>query len=396
MRTHLRRPASSSATDFSSDFKITHKDFSTIPSMHEPANIEELQDIVRATERIRVCGAGTKPALSNGAIISTAGMSGILEYEPTEYTFTALAGTPLSEIRDALAKNGQLFPFDPPFVEAGATLGGTTASGLSGPGRFRYGGIRDFILGVKMVTGEGRAVFGGGKVVKNAAGFDIPKLVTGSLGRLGVLVELTFKVFPTPETWTTIRADFSDVETGNAAMIRLAMAQEELQCLDLDPPGRVWLRIGGLSAAVSARTDRVRNILLQADSDVKIETLSGDDDAQVWNDAREFRWVPGNHQLVKVPIAPAQVVKAEKFLTEAGFESVRRYSVGGNVLWLALPENAGKDELDLVCQTLGRPALALTGNWSDPQRGLRQGPAFADRLLTVFDPDSRFNFTPTA
>jgi hypothetical protein len=106
--------------------------------------------------------------------------------------------------------------------------------------------------------------------------------------------------------------------------------------------------------------------------------------------------VPGNHQLVKVPIAPAQVVKAEKFLTEAGFESVRRYSVGGNVLWLALPENAGKDELDLVCQTLGRPALALTGNWSDPQRGLRQGPAFADRLLTVFDPDSRFNFTPTA
>jgi len=364
--------------------------------MHQPANIEELQDIVRASERIRVCGAETKPALSNGATVSTAGMSGILEYEPTEYTFTALAGTPLSEIRDALAKNGQLFPFDPPFVEAGATLGGTTASGLSGPGRFRYGGIRDFILGVKMVTGEGRAVFGGGKVVKNAAGFDIPKLVTGSLGRLGVLVELTFKVFPMPETWTTIRADFSDVETGNAAMIRLAMAQEELQCLDLDPPGRVWLRIGGLSAAVSARTDRVRNILLQADSGVKIETLSGDDDAQVWSDAREFRWVPDNHQLVKVPIAPAQVVKAEKFLTEANFESVRRYSVGGNVLWLALPENAGENDLDLVCQTLARPALALTGKWSDPQRGPRQGPAFADRLLTVFDPDSRFNFAPTA
>ncbi|MGZ0167562.1 MAG: FAD-binding protein [Planctomycetales bacterium] len=364
--------------------------------MHQPANIEELQDIVRASERIRVCGAGTKPALSNGATVSTAGMSGILEYEPTEYTFTALAGTPLSEIRDALAKNGQLFPFDPPFVEAGATLGGTTASGLSGPGRFRYGGIRDFILGVKMVTGEGRAVFGGGKVVKNAAGFDIPKLVTGSLGRLGVLVELTFKVFPTPETWTTIRADFSDVETGNAAMIRLAMAQEELQCLDLDPPGRVWLRIGGLSAAVSARTDRVRNILLQADSGVKIETLSGGEDAQVWSDAREFQWVPDNHQLIKVPIAPAQVVKAEKFLAEVSFESVRRYSVGGNVLWLALPENAGEDELDLVCQTLGRPALALTGNWSDPQRGLRQGPAFADRLLTVFDPDSRFDTAPTA
>ena len=364
--------------------------------MYQPANIEELQDIVRASENIRVRGAGTKPALSNGATICTSGLSGILEYEPSEYTFTALAGTPLAEIRDALAENGQLFPFDPPFVEAGATLGGTTASGISGPGRFRYGGIRDFILGVRMVTGEGRVVFGGGKVVKNAAGFDIPKLVTGSLGRLGVLVELTFKVFPTPETWTTIRADFSGIKTGNTAMIRLAMAQEELQCLDLESSGRLWLRLGGLSAAVDGRVDRVRNLLQQVNSDVKIETLSGDEDLQVWSEAREFRWIPDKHQLVKVPISPAQVVKAEQLLTEASFESVRRYSVGGNVLWLSIPESAGGDEIDRLCEQLGRSALALTGSWSDPRRGSRQGQVFADRLLTVFDPDSRFSAAPTA
>lgn len=364
--------------------------------MHQPANIQELQDLVRTSEHLRVCGAGTKPALSNGATISTSGMSGILEYEPSEYTFTALAGTPLSEIRDALAKNGQLFPFDPPFVEAGATLGGTTASGLSGPGRYRYGGIRDFILGVRMVTGEGRAVFGGGKVVKNAAGFDIPKLVTGSLGRLGVLVELTFKVFPTPEIWTTIQADYSGIDAGNAAMIKLAMSQEEVQCLDLEPSGRLWLRLGGLSAAVTTRVDRVRNLLQQAESNVKIETLSRDDDAQAWSDAREFRWVPENHQLIKLPISPAQVVQAEQLLTAARFESIRRYSVGGNVLWLAVPETVGGNEIDRLCQQLGRPALALTGSWSDPQRGPRQGQAFADRLLMVFDPDSRLVIAPTA
>ena len=364
--------------------------------MHQPANIEELQDFVRASQNIRVCGAGTKPALSAGANVSTSGMSGILEYEPSEYTFTALAGTPLSEIRDALAENGQLFPFDPPLVEAGATLGGTTASGLSGPGRFRYGGIRDFILGVKMVTGEGRAVFGGGKVVKNAAGFDIPKLVTGSLGRLGVLVELTFKVFPVPETWTTICADFPRLETGNSAIIRLAMAQEELQCLDFEPPGRLWLRLGGLSAAVDGRVDRVRNLLQQVDAGVKNEVLSGTWDAQAWNDAREFRWVPADHQLIKLPISSAQVVIAEQLLAEASFESVRRYSVGGNVLWLAVPERVGGDEVDRLCQQLGRPALALAGSWSDPQRGLRHGQAFAERLLTVFDPDSRFEMTTTA
>lgn len=364
--------------------------------MYQPANIEELQDFVRSSQNIRVCGAGTKSGLSAAATVSTAGMSGILEYESSEYTFTALAGTPLSEIRDALAENGQLFPFDPPLVEAGATLGGTTASGLSGPGRFRYGGIRDFILGVRMVTGEGRVVFGGGKVVKNAAGFDIPKLVTGSLGRLGVLVELTFKVFPMPERWTTIRAEFSGIETGNSAMIRLAMAQEELQCLDLESSGRLWLRLGGLSAAVDGRVDRVRNLLQQADAGVKIEILSGADDAQVWSDAREFCWIPENHQLVKVPISPSQLVKAEQLLTETGFESVRRYSVGGNVLWLAIPETAGGDEVDRLCQQLGRPALALTGTWSDPQRGPRQGQPFADRLLTVFDPDFRFRAASTA
>ncbi|NQV24117.1 MAG: FAD-binding protein [Rhodopirellula sp.] len=363
--------------------------------MHQPVSIDELQDIVRSSEKVRACGAGTKPALSHNATVTTAGMSGILEYEPSEYTFTALAGTPLSEIRDALAKNGQLFPFDPPFVEAGATLGGTTASGLSGPGRFRYGGIRDFILGVKMVTGEGRAVFGGGKVVKNAAGFDIPKLVTGSLGRTGILVELTFKVFPIPEIWTTIRADFSNIEQANAAMIRLAMSQQELQCLDLEPPGRVWLRIGGLSSAVAVRTDRVRSLLQNGDSSVNIETFSGAEDARIWSDAREFRWVSGDRSLIKMPISPTQVTLAEKLLNQADFESTRRYSVGGNVLWLAVPETVTGNAIDHLCQELGRPALALTGSWDDPQRGPRHGQVFASRLLSVFDPGSRFLVSPT-
>lgn len=364
--------------------------------MHKPASIDELQDIIRSSEKVRACGAGTKPALSHEATLTMSGMSGILEYEPSEYTFTALAGTPLSEIRDALAENGQLLPFDPPFVEAGATIGGTTASGLSGPGRFRYGGIRDFILGVKMVTGEGRAVFGGGKVVKNAAGFDIPKLVTGSRGRTGILVELTFKVFPVPETWTTIKADYADVDQANAAMIRLAMSQEEFQCLDLEPPGRVWLRIGGLSGAVAARTDRVRTLLQNGDTGVSVETFSDEKDLQLWSDAREFRWVSGDQQLIKMPISPTQVTLAEKLLSESDFENTRRYSVGGNVLWLAVPESVGGKAIDHLCQQLGRSALALTGSWSDPQRGPRHGQVFADRLLSVFDPGSRFLVSPTA
>src|SRR4029450_4463398 len=91
----------------------------------------------------------------------------------------------------ALAARGQSLRCDPFLLDAGATLGGTVAAGLSGPGRFRYGGLRDFILGVRFVDGLGRLMHMGGKVVKNAAGFDLPKFLVGSLGRFGVLAELT-------------------------------------------------------------------------------------------------------------------------------------------------------------------------------------------------------------
>ena len=95
-------------------------------------------------------------------------------------------------------------PCEALFAEAGATLGGTVAAATSGPGRLRFGGVRDFLLGVRFVTGDGRVVFGGGKVVKNAAGFDLPKLMVGGLGRFGVLTELTFKVFPKPEKFASL------------------------------------------------------------------------------------------------------------------------------------------------------------------------------------------------
>jgi glycolate oxidase FAD binding subunit len=125
-----------------------------------PTSPTELAEAVRSAPRVLACGAGTKPRLSQVAgdvvKISTAKLRGIVEYEPTEFTFTALAGTPVREIAATLAESGQYLPFDPMFTEAGATLGGTVAAGTSGSGRFRYGGLRDFILGVRFVDGSGR------------------------------------------------------------------------------------------------------------------------------------------------------------------------------------------------------------------------------------------------
>ena len=124
----------------------------TLPT-HAPANANEVQELVRSTPRLIPQGAQTKSPLlaADATRLDMTQLTGISEYDPGEYTFTAFAGTRLSEIAAALAEHGQTMPFDPPLVEAGATLGGTIAAGLSGSGRYRYGGVRDFILGVQEV-----------------------------------------------------------------------------------------------------------------------------------------------------------------------------------------------------------------------------------------------------
>ena len=116
-----------------------------------PSSVDDLVDAVRAYPQALPVGERTKPSMvpSDAETISCRGLSGILEYEPSEYTFTASAGTSLLEIEAALGKYGQYLPFEPPLAESGATLGGMIASGLNGPGTFRFGGIRDFILGVR-------------------------------------------------------------------------------------------------------------------------------------------------------------------------------------------------------------------------------------------------------
>ncbi len=231
-------------------------------ALTRPASIAEVQAAVRAAPpgaRILARGRGTKRPLStppDGAVVlDISGLSGIIEYEPGEFTFTALAGTPIAEIAAALAGHGQFLPFDPPLADAGATLGGTVAAGLSGPGRYRYGGVRDFILGIRYVDGAGEVVRTGGKVVKNAAGFDISKLMAGSLGSLGVLVELTFKVFPKPEAYATLRVPHPTLDAALATLHRLTGSQMDL--LRARPGARArWRGPVGAAGRIGCRAAR--------------------------------------------------------------------------------------------------------------------------------------------
>ena len=351
--------------------------------MIQPATIDEVQTVVRASTRLAIRGGGTKSALStpaNGAtVVDLASLSGIVEYNPGEYTFTALAGTRVSEIQAALAEHGQYLPFDPPLVERGATLGGTVASGLSGPGRYRYGGVRDFILGVRFVDGRGEIVRGGGKVVKNSAGFDIPKLMVGSLGSLGVLVELTFKVFPRSPAHVTIRAEYKTLADALDSFYRLYTARIEIDSLDLVPrPDSVELlvRLAGLPEALPARAERIRNL-------VGGEVLA--EDEAVWREAREFTWVNTGWTLIKVPLTPKRIPDLESRL--GSMQTLRRYSAG-NVGWVAVadsPENMGG-----LLASLALPGLVIIGATPNPRIGYRNGQTFESRIKLTFDPHNRF------
>jgi glycolate oxidase FAD binding subunit len=340
---------------------------------------ERIQDAVLSKPRVRPTGGGSKPALSGWGNLTMNEVSGVLEYNPQEYTFTALAGTPVQDVQDLLAKHAQYLPFDPPLVKAGATLGGTVASGLSGPGRYRFGGVRDFLLGVKFVSGEGQLVTGGSKVVKNAAGFDFPKLMVGSLGQFGVLVELTFKVFPQPESYKTLGVDFASFEEANKAMQKLAMSNLELACLELLPPNRLLVRVGGLKEALTKRTEHLQQFLSK-----EAEPL---DDAATWQEAREFSWLPDDHSLIKIPLSPSKVQSVEKVLEPLNL--TKRYGVGGNVLYIAWA-NSNKEQLNKFLNQHNLSALAITGSWANPLLGKGAGQAFQKRIISVLDPQGKF------
>jgi len=140
-----------------------------------------------------------------GELLDVSAHRGIVTYEPTELVVTARAATPLAELGSALAERGQWLAFEPPGFQGAATLGGALAAGLSGPGRATYGAMRDFVLGAKLMDGEGRVLTFGGQVMKNVAGFDVSRLMAGSLGTLGLILEVSIKVLPLPVAQATLR-----------------------------------------------------------------------------------------------------------------------------------------------------------------------------------------------
>src|SRR5687768_16544528 len=198
-------------------------------------------------------GGGTKDfygGVLHGHKLDITGYRGIVAYEPTELVITARAGTPLAEVEAALEAKGQMLAFEPPHFGSGATIGGCVAAGLSGPRRPYAGALRDFLLGVRMLDGRRSDLKFGGQVMKNVAGYDVSRLMAGSMGTLGLLLEVSLKVLPSPGVAKTLKLDCSQAEA--IAMMNLQAGKPLPVTATAWGEGYRGGRLAGARAAVDA------------------------------------------------------------------------------------------------------------------------------------------------
>ncbi|HKQ24682.1 MAG TPA: glycolate oxidase subunit GlcE [Burkholderiales bacterium] len=219
--------------------------------------IQQFSETIRkaATEHthVRIRGSGAKDFYGLaliGDVLDTRPFTGIVEYESTELVLTARAGTPLRDVEAALTKNGQMLPFEPPHFGAAATLGGAVACGFSGPRRATAGSVRDFVLGVRMLNGLGNDLRFGGRVIKNVAGYDLPRLMTGSFGTLGLITEVSLKVLPVPQQECTLLLEMDEAAAIDS-MNRWAGKPLPVSA-SCHVDGSLYLRLAGAEPAVEA------------------------------------------------------------------------------------------------------------------------------------------------
>jgi glycolate oxidase FAD binding subunit len=343
--------------------------------------VEQFQEQVRAAVRdqrpLRIRGGGTKDWYGQdleGEILDTRGYVGIVDYEPTELVITARCGTPLAEIEAVLAEHRQMLAFEPPHFGMQATLGGTIAAGLSGPRRASSGALRDFVLGAKLLDGKAEVLTFGGQVMKNVAGYDVSRLLAGSLGTLGLLLEVSVKVLPLAFAETTLRFAMSEID----AIRKL----NEWAGQPLPISASCWID-GVLALRLSGAQAAVDNAVRELGGEV----MAGC--ARFWADLREQRhaFFDGDAPLwrLSVPSTVGAIVLGGNQLIEWG----------GAQRWLRAPADA--DSARRIRRTVGASGgHATLFRGGDKSVGVFQplAPPVArihERLKAGFDPSHIFN-----
>ena len=327
--------------------------------MHQPRNIAEIcgivADAISGGTKLEIIGGGTRAGFGApnraAAQLSLRNLSGVIEYEPAELVLTAWAGTTLAELNAVVAAKNQGFAFEP-WGDAGSTIGGVIAAGVAGARRVSAGSVRDHLLGFEAVSGRGERFKAGAKVVKNVTGYDLPKLVCGSWGRLAVLTQVTLKLLPRPPERLTLLWRGLDDASGFALM-RAAMCQPVDVAAAAFLPGRATLiRLDGFGPSVAAR----RAYLAVAAAEYGVpEALAEPEAAALWAACQGGAALAPALPLWRLSLPPRQALAAIAPLLALGGHYVADWA--GGLIWLTL--DGHEDEIRAqAAQAGGHATLA--------------------------------------
>jgi len=362
---------------------------------------------------LRIRGGGTKDFYGNGQlagqVLDTTQLQGITSYEPTELVVTVRAGTPLAELETLLAEHGQCLPFEPPHFtstgNASGTVGGMVAAGLSGPSRASVGAVRDYVLGATLINGRAEALTFGGQVMKNVAGYDVSRVLAGSLGVLGVIAEVSLKVLPIAPAEATLRFDCTQADAlrllngwgGQPLPLNASCwVNDAANGADDDQPtasdmGSLYLRLRGAVAAVQAAC-------IKLGGERQDTALAGRD----WDACRHqsLPWFAGHvaHDLWRLSVPQTAPVLVEKALGHLS----PLIEWHGAQRWYAVPIDDA-EKADQTATALRSAALAAGGHASlfracTIERNLSRFAPLSPAVLRIhralkheFDPHGLFN-----
>lgn len=363
--------------------------------MIRPANIDDLCAVIAEARdsgtKLRLRGGGTKDAIGapcDAQIIDMRGFAGVVDYDPPELVLTVGAGTPLAQIEALVAAEGQMLAFDP-FDhgamlgnDGGATIGGVIAAGVAGSARLSRGGARDHLLGFTAASGRGERFVAGAKVVKNVTGYDLPKLMAGSWGRLAALTEVTLKVLPAPRTRLTLAMRGLDAAGAVAAMARALGSAAEVTAAahlpDWQGGAVTALRLDGFAESVAARAAMLPEFAAVEDGDA------------LWLAVRDVTPLPAALPLWRLVVAPGRAPGVIAALPDAQW----LFDWAGGLIWLA--SNADPAAIRTAAEAAGGHAMLVRASESMRRAvpALHPQPsalaAIEQRVRRSFDPDGVF------
>ena len=250
-------------------------------------------------------------------VISTAKLNRIIDHAEEDLTITGEAGVKLADLQHIIREKGQFLPIDPSYPDS-ATVGGIIATADTGSWRQRYGGVRDLLLGVSFVRFDGEIVKGGGRVVKNVAGYDLMKLFTGSYGTLGIICEATFRLYPLPETSTTIVITGNGEDIGKVRQIIVSsgltptaadlISPSLVQNLELGENMGLIIRFQSIQESVNNQVKEIKS--LAANLNLKVSLYQDDEEKKLWKTVKEIVTIPHSESAItcKIGILPSESI----------------------------------------------------------------------------------------